>query len=109
MTSLRQRNILAAIETIEIAEEYEIPKREYIDAANAFDLSDKAFIKIFRVNQNMAECIIDKLYPFITESSRSSSLSTETKVWKFGNSLCNVLSLFIISVNIDFEFSSIYG
>ncbi|XP_018572113.1 putative nuclease HARBI1 [Anoplophora glabripennis] len=72
---------LAAIAALEEAELLEEGQRQFHDFVNPFDsLTDRQFIKLFRLNKNMTEDLIETLEPFITPPSRISSLNVTRKV-----------------------------
>ncbi len=73
--------ILAAIRNLEDAEyrasDY---NRRFFDKYDPFELSDKTFVRLFRLNKVMVDDLIDRLDPFLLQPSRSSALDSVTKV-----------------------------
>lgn len=73
--------ILAAIRNLEDAEYREMDyNRRFFDKYDPFELSDKTFVRLFRLNKVMVDELVDRLDPFLVQQSRSSALDSVTKV-----------------------------
>lgn len=79
MADLDELGIVLSNSAMEQAEQFEM-NRFNREPQNCFELSDKKFIKLFRLNKSIATELIDILEPYMEESSRTSSLSVEEKV-----------------------------
>lgn len=74
-------------EDIQEAEEELAIGRDVLSQRNAFALSDRKFVQLFRVDKSLCETIIDMVTPFLIHPTRSSALSIQTKVCKQKTSL----------------------
>lgn len=54
--------------------------RDVLPQTNAFLLSDRKFVRLFRVNKDLCHDIIDMVTPFLAQPTRTSALSIQTKV-----------------------------
>lgn len=73
--------ILAAIRNLEDAEYREMDyNRRFYDKYDPFELSDKKFVRLFRLNKNIVDELVDRLGPFLVQPSRTSALNSVTKV-----------------------------
>lgn len=79
MASLSELEEMFTISALEQAELLCEENREIHILTNAFDMSDKKFIRIFRLSKDMVEELIHRLSPHMTEASRISALSIRTK------------------------------
>lgn len=82
-----QNNILNLInlEAVNLLEEVEIremQRRIFNIRKYAFELSNKEFIRLFRVNKRITRNIIDIVSEYINEPSRKSALDITTQVRK---------------------------
>lgn len=57
-------------------------RRDVLPQTNAFQLSDRKFVQLFRVDKDLCHDIIDMVNPFLTQPTRTSALSIQTKVSK---------------------------
>lgn len=76
MDLINQAVVINELEAAEIAAERN-PRRIFHDP---FDLSNKKFMKIFRLSKNLVNEFIDDVQPFMQQPSRKSSLSIQRKV-----------------------------
>lgn len=83
-------------EDVQEAEEELAIGRDVLHQRNAFALSDRKFVQLFRVNKYLCETIIDMVTPFLIHPTRSSALSIQTKVCKQNT----LKSLFIKKFNL---------
>lgn len=73
--------VLAAIRNLEEAEYRQMDyNRRFFDKYDPFELSDKAFVRLFRLNKSMVDELIDRLDPFLVQPTRASALDSVTKV-----------------------------
>lgn len=73
--------MLAAIRNLEDAEYRAMDyNRRFFDKYDPFELSDKTFVKLFRINKAMVDELVDRLDPFLVQPSRASALDSVTKV-----------------------------
>jgi hypothetical protein len=75
------RNVIA-LAALEECEHLNMEYRERFNAADAFELSDRKFVKIFRLKKNMVETLIERLEDFMNPVKRSSDLDVDIKVSK---------------------------
>jgi hypothetical protein len=75
------RNVIA-LAALEECEHLNTEHRERYIAADAFELSDRKFVKIFRLKKNMVETLIERLEDFMNPVKRSSDLDVDIKVSK---------------------------
>lgn len=72
---------LAAIADIEIAEQnLVIDNHRFRTRENAFQLSDREFVRIFRLSKMLTNNLIEIVEPYIRPQSRVSALDITTKV-----------------------------
>lgn len=72
---------IRALETAEILYNDNENARARQVTDHPFELPDNKFIKIFRLNKNMVDSLIERLDPYITLPNRiSSAIDAETKV-----------------------------
>lgn len=73
--------LLIAIENLENQEHYQRPRERRGIHKNAFRfLSDRKFIKTFRLSKELVRELITLLEPFVVQGHRSNSLTLEEKV-----------------------------
>lgn len=56
--------------------------RDILPQTNPFQLSDRKFVQLFRVDKNLCHNIIDMVTPFLPQPTRTSAMSIQTKVRK---------------------------
>lgn len=76
-------NQLIVLNELEAAEfNVERRPRRFFNESNPFiELSDKKFIKLFRLSKNAVNEFIDDVKPFMQPQTRKSSLSIQRKVY----------------------------
>lgn len=79
MAGIDELGILFANDAVEQAEALNV-NRLRRQETDPFELSDKKFVKLFRINKRMADELIDSLNPFMTERRRISALCPTEKV-----------------------------
>lgn len=67
-------------EDVEAAVEELAIGRDVLAQTNAFQLSDRKFLRLFRVDKDLCRDIIDMVTPFLAQPTRTSALSIQTKV-----------------------------
>ncbi|KAB0795339.1 hypothetical protein PPYR_06811 [Photinus pyralis] len=67
-------------ENIEEAAAHVAIGRDVLSQTNPFELSDRKFVQLFRVDKDLCHEIIDMVSPFLIHPSRTSALSIQTKV-----------------------------
>lgn len=79
-------NNLINLEAVRLLEEVEIRamnrRRLFHARDDPFELSNKDFITLYRVNKRIAENVIDTVTQYLDEPSRSSALDNTTQVKK---------------------------
>ena len=81
MASVCEIGLLNILEAIEEAEDLNSFQRQFNSRKNPFEIPEKDFIKIFRLNKRMAEDIVDKIDPYMHHSSISWGLETADKLF----------------------------
>lgn len=73
--------ILTAIRNLEEAEYRQMDyNRRFFEKYDPFELSDRTFVRLFRMNKSMVDELVDRLDPFLVQPSRASALDSVTKV-----------------------------
>lgn len=70
---------IAILENVEFQENAQ-NRRKFYKRQDAFSLSDKDFVRNFRLSKILVNQLITMVTPFMTEPSRSSALDITTKV-----------------------------
>lgn len=72
-------NAVAVLENVELQADAQTARRSFTKRISAFTLSDKDFVRNFRLSKILVYSLIDILKPFMTEPTRSSALDIPTK------------------------------
>ncbi|KAK4872578.1 hypothetical protein RN001_014607, partial [Aquatica leii] len=64
----------------EVENNAERPPRRYHDRDDPFELSDKQFIRLFRLTKELTRFVIDLVGDYIPAPSRLSGLDVQTKI-----------------------------
>ncbi|KAK9687128.1 DDE superfamily endonuclease [Popillia japonica] len=80
MAEYEEIELLAVIENQEVEEENTRFQRKLYQYQNGFNISDRQFVKNFRLTKQLARNLIELVRPYVRHSTRESSISVETKV-----------------------------
>ena len=83
MAEFEELELLFAIENQEIQEHNARFHRKYYQYRDGFNMSDRHFLKHFRLSKEVTRHLIDLVRPYVRESTRASAISIETKVSSF--------------------------
>lgn len=73
MEEIIQLNALAAVEEAEILADQ--PRRIFRGREDSFDLSDRQFVKIYRLRKDLCRDVINMVEPFLNPPTRSTALN----------------------------------
>lgn len=76
-------NVVAILENVELQADAQTARRCFAKRIDAFTLSDKDFVRNFRLSKILVYGLIDILTPFMTKPTRPSAFDIPTKVSKF--------------------------
>ncbi|KAK9679340.1 DDE superfamily endonuclease [Popillia japonica] len=80
MAEYEEIELLAVIENQEVKAENARFQRKLYQYQNGFNISDRQFVKKFRLTKQLARNLIELVRPYVRDSTRESSISVETKV-----------------------------
>lgn len=80
MASLNEMALLYILEAMEEAEDLNSYRRTFNIRANPFEISDRKFIQIFRMNKSMVDDIVGQIDPYMSHSATSWGLETSDKL-----------------------------